>query len=340
MSARSRVARALLAAIVLHATPAVAPAQAPLAPPPAAAPAPAPLVPAPAAPLLPGGVRIGIGDQKPDLFRDPRFAALGVRYARLAIGWDAMTSPWQVEELDAWLAGAHALNVQPLISLGHSRTDRRSLPTPERLRFEFRTLRARHPEVTTFAVWNEANHCGEPVCHRAALVASYYRAMRRECPQCTILGPEILDMPNAVAYIKAFRKKLGFSPKRWGVHNYLEANRFKMTRLRQIIRAVAGSDVWLTETGGLVRRNNRSTTDIPEGAKHAAEVTRFLFDRVLPKNPRVKAIYIYHWNAGPPETTWDSGLITPKGRERVALYVLRRVVQSGLRPKSGVRSGR
>ena len=44
-------------------------------------------------------------------------------------------------------------------------------------------------------------------------------------------------MPNAVAYIKAFRKKLGYTPKRWGLHNYLEANRFKMTRLRLILKA-------------------------------------------------------------------------------------------------------
>jgi hypothetical protein len=300
--------------------------------------APAPLTPALPAPLLPGGVRVGIGDQKADMFADPRFVALGVRHARLAIGWDALTSPWQIEQLDNWLAKARALDVQPLISIGHSRTDRRSLPTPERLKFEFRSLRERYPWVTTYATWNEANHCGEPVCHRPQLVAAYYRAMRRECPSCTILGPEILDMPNAVAYIKAFRKKLGFTPKRWGVHNYIEANRFKMVRLRQIIKAMAGADVWLTETGGLVRRDNASTTDIPEGATHAGEVTRYLFDRVLPLNPRVKAVYLYHWNAGPLDTSWDSGLITPNGRERVALLVLRRVLKLGLRPHSSFRS--
>ena len=36
-------------------------------------------------------VRIGIGDQKPDMFGDPRFMALGITHARLAISWDAMT---------------------------------------------------------------------------------------------------------------------------------------------------------------------------------------------------------------------------------------------------------
>ena len=106
-------------------------------------------------------------------------------------------------------------------------------------------------------------------------------------------------MPNAVAWVRDFRRHLGYNPRRWGLHNYLEANRFKTTRLRALMRAMPRSDVWLTETGGLVRRNNGSTTDIPEGARHAGEVTRFLFDRVLPSNPQIKAVYLYHWNAGP-----------------------------------------
>lgn len=304
---------------------------------PQAAPA-APLERGQPAPFLLDGIRVGIGDQKFDMFADPRFAQLGIRHARLAIGWDALTSGWQVEELDAWLAGARALGVEPLISFGHSRTARRSTPTPERLRWEFRRLRQRHPWVKTFAVWNEANHCGEPLCHRAKLAAAYYRALRRECPSCTILAPEILDMPNAVEWVREFRRHLGFNPKRWGLHNYLEANRFKMTRLRALLRAMPNSDVWLTETGGLVRRDNGSTTDIPEGPRHAGEVTRFLFDRVLPGNPRIKAVYLYHWNAGPASTTWDSALITPGGRERTSLFVLRRVLTFGLRPNASYRS--
>lgn len=298
----------------------------------------APLEPPGPPPFLLDGIRVGIGDQKPDMFTDPRFADMGIRHARLAIGWDALTSPWQVEQLDAWLAGARALGVQPLISFGHSRTTRRLTPTPERLRYEFRRLRQRYPWVRTFATWNEANHCGEPLCHRAKLAAAYYRALRKECPSCTLLAPEILDMPNAVRWVRDFRRALGYNPRRWGLHNYLEANRFKMTRLRALLRAMPRSEVWLTETGGLVRRDNGSTTDIPEGARHAGEVTRFLFDRVLPSNPQIKAVYLYHWNAGPADTTWDSGLITPAGRERVALFVLRRVLTFGLRPDASFRS--
>jgi hypothetical protein len=284
------------------------------------------------------GVDVGIADQKPDMFTDKRFAELGINRARFAIGWDALTSPWQTAELDEWLEGAKANDVEPLITFGHSRTNRRSRPTPDQFKLQFRRLRQRYPWVTTFATWNEANLCGEPTCNRPSLAAGYYRALRKECPSCTILAPEMLDMPNMVRWAKDFRLALGYNPARWGVHNYVEANRFKMTRLRSFLRAVRGSEVWLTETGGLVRRDNASTTDIPEGARHAGDVTRYIFDRILPLNPQIKRVYLYHWNAGPKNVTWDSGLINPSGGERSALFVLARVLRFGLRPSAPFRT--
>ncbi|HEV2785740.1 MAG TPA: hypothetical protein VGV67_05075 [Solirubrobacteraceae bacterium] len=284
------------------------------------------------------GVQVGIADQKADMFKDERFATLGITRARLAIGWDALTSRWQVAELDAWLQGARAAGVEPLISFMHSRTNRRNVPTPERLKYEFRRLRQLYPWVTTFATWNEANHCGEPLCHRPALAAAYYRALRRECQTCTILAPELLDMPNMRRWVNDFHRALGFQPRIWGLHNYVEANRFKTLRLRQLLRSSPRSKVWLTETGGLVRRDNASTTDIPEGSRHAGEVTRFIFDAILPHNPRISRVYLYHWNVGRRKGSWDSALIAPGGSERSALFVLARVLRFGLRPGIGYRS--
>jgi hypothetical protein len=292
------------------------------------------VIPSPPAPVI----DVGIADQKPDMFADPRFTDLGIDRARLAIGWDALKSSWQTADLDVWLASAQAAGVEPLISFGHSRTNRRSKPTPAQYLAQFRAFRKRYPWVTTFATWNEANLCGEPTCHRPALAAGYYRALRGECPTCTILAPELLDMPNMVQWAKDFRRALGYSPKLWGVHNYVEANRFKQVRLRRFLRASPGSQIWLTETGGLVRRDNASTTDIPEGPRHAGEVTRYIFDRILPDNPQIKRVYLYHWNAGPTDVTWDSGLINPSGGERAALFVLARVLRFGLRPLAPFRS--
>ena len=286
-------------------------------------------------------VEVGIADQKPDMFSDPRFAELGITRARLAIGWDALTSRWQRAELDAWLQAARAAGVEPLVSFMHSRTaPRRSPPSPERLKYEFRRLRQLYPWVTTFATWNEANHCGEPLCRRPKLAAAYYRALRRECPSCTILAPEVLDMPNMARWVKDFARALGFVPRLWGMHNYVEANRFRMRNLRELQRITRGARIWLTEVGGLVRRDNGSTTEIPEGVRHAGAVTRYIFDHIVPRNPRVERVYIYHWRAGAPSVSWDSGLITRGGRERTALFVLARVLRFGLRPLPGTRASR
>jgi hypothetical protein len=266
---------------------------------------------------------IGIADQKPDMFRDPLFRSLDVRYARLAVSWDAMEHPWEIQELDAWLDEARRAGVQPLVGFGHSRVDRRKLPTPSRFKYDFRRFRARYPWVTTFATWNEANHCGEPTCHRPQLVASYYRQLARECPRCTLLGAELLDMPNMSSWVDAYRKHLGKkkSPRYWGLHNYIDANRLRTTGTRRLLAHTTGQ-IWFTETGGIVKRRNRAKVTFPESASHAAVATRWVFKKLVPLSRRITRVYLYQWNAVSNDN-WDSGLVDPLGRGRPALKVLR-----------------
>jgi hypothetical protein len=270
-------------------------------------------------------VRIGIADNKPDMFADPRFTASGIRYARLSVAWDALSSPWQLAQIDAWLNAARAAGVEPLVSFGHSRIDRRALPTPERFLYEFRRFRARYPWVREFATWNEANHCGEPTCHRPQLVAAYYRKLRRECPTCVILAAETLDMPNMVRWVRRFKRAAHEEPPYWGLHNYVDANRRRTRGTRRMLHAVSGH-VWFTETGGIVSRTNRRKVTFPESRRHAAAATRFLFRRLVPLSRRATRVYIYHWNAAPPPTTWDSALVGPTGKTRPAFGVLERAL--------------
>ncbi|WCB92739.1 hypothetical protein DSM104299_01438 [Baekduia alba] len=266
---------------------------------------------------------IGIADQKPDMFADPVFQSLDVRYARLAVSWDATEHPWEIQEVDAWLNQARRNGVQPLVGFGHSRVDRRSLPTPARFKYDFRQFRARYPWVTTFATWNEANHCGEPTCHRPQLVAAYYRSIVRECPACTVLGAELLDMPNMSTWVDQYRKHLGAkkSPRYWGLHNYIDANRLRTTGTRRLLAHTTGQ-VWFTETGGIVRRSNRSKVTFPESAAHAAVATRWVFSKLVPLSRRITRVYLYQWNAIHGDN-WDSGLVDAHGRSRPALKILR-----------------
>jgi hypothetical protein len=277
------------------------------------------------APASAGALVVGIADQKPDMFADPLFHSLGVRYARVAISWDAMEHDWERDEVDAWMEGAREAGVMPLVGFGHSRVDRRELPAPSRFKYDFRLFRARYPWVTTFATWNEANHCGEPTCHRPQLVASYYRSITRECgSECTILGAELLDMPNMATWVDAYQKHLGKrkSPRYWGLHNYLDANRMRTTGTRTLLKHTTGQ-IWFTETGGIVkRRKTKNTVSFPESAAHAAQATAWVFDRLVPLSRRITRVYLYHWNAARNEN-WDSGLVDSRGRGRPALRVVR-----------------
>jgi hypothetical protein len=268
---------------------------------------------------------IGIADQKPDMFADPRFQAAGIQYARRAVAWDALSSPGQTAAVDEWLAAARAAKVNPLISFTHSSINRRQLPSPERLLHEFRRFRARYPWVKDFAAWNEANHCGEPTCHRPALVAAYWRKLRRDCPSCRILAAEVLDMPNMTSWVKAFRRSAKVEPRYWGLHNYIDANRLRTTGTRRLLKACRGL-VWFTETGGIVSRTNRRRVTFPESTRHAAVATRFLFDELVPLSRRITRVYVYHWNSQPGPKTWDSGLIGPTGKPRPAYRVFARVL--------------
>jgi hypothetical protein len=274
-----------------------------------------------AAPAPAGAVTIGIADQKPDMFSDPLFHAAQIPVARIAVGWDVLSNPSSLASLDAWLAGAQQANVEPLISFGHSGLERRKLPTPEQYVAAFKQFRARYPWVRDFATWNEANHCGEPTCHRPQLVAAYYRGLRRACPSCRILAAEVLDMPNMVSWVKDFTRAARVKPRLWGLHNYIDANRGQTLGTRRLLAATSGQ-IWLTETGGIVSRTNRKRVTFPESATHAATATRFLFQRLIPLSRRITRVYIYHWNIEHRGGTWDSALIGPRGHLRPAFKVV------------------
>lgn len=283
-----------------------------------------------ALPASAGAFVVGVGDQQPYMFHDPRFQALGIRYSRLSIGWNVLQSRSQRRELTTWLAAARADGVHPLIAFEHSwiRGRHRRLPTVAQFAAQFRALHARYPWVTEFATWNEANYCGQPTCHSAPLVAGYYRAIRQICPTCRALGAELLDEPSMVGWLRSFRRALHGEPEIWGLHNYIGANRLQTASTRALLRA-SSAQVWFTETGGLVARHNHSRHTFPESASHAAKVTRFIFDRLARLSGRVARVYLYQWQAGTDRREpWDSALIALDGKPRPAFEVLVRELKT------------
>jgi hypothetical protein len=269
-----------------------------------------------------GAVTVGVGHQHAALFSDSSFERTRIGHARILVPWNAVRSPWQRPGLDAWFAAARAAGVTPLVTFGKSRTTPGDLPTPERYAAAIRDFRERYPWVREFSTWNEANSCGERTCRRARLVAAWWRQLRIACPGCTVLAADLVDQPNAGDWAREFRRNARMEPTRWGLHNYIDVNRFSTTYTRRVLAATRGR-LWLTETGGLVRRRNRSTTRIPEGLAHAPIATDYLFRKLRRVSGRIQRIYLYHWTADPPPASWDSAVLNHHGQERRSYAVLR-----------------
>jgi hypothetical protein len=271
-------------------------------------------------------VKIGIADQKEQVFDDQRLRDLGIGYARRSVAWDALRYGDERNRLDAWVRGAQLMGAEPLITFARSRKiagHRHRPPTGAQFLREFLRFRKRYPGVKSWSSWNEANQCGTGTCKTPELVAKYFNTIRRNCPGCTVVAADLLDQPNMVPWARAFRRAARIEPKYWGLHDYIDANRFQTTRTAQMLRAVRG-EVWLTEIGGLVARRNRSPIKLPQGRAHAALATRFIFERLARLDRRVARIYIYHWRSSTPRDSWDSALIGSDNRPRPALAVLKR----------------
>jgi len=278
------------------------------------------LVAAPAAKAAP---LVGIGEQNPSMFSDPRWRALGLKDVRVIAGYDALHSDWQRADLDAYMAAAHAAGARVLLGFGHSRTEGKEdhLPSVATFTKEFRAFRARYPWVKDYLTWNEANICGQPTCKNPERAARFYMSIRRYCKGCRIVAADVLDGSKLVSWVKRFAHVVGTTKVIWGLHNYIDANRFRTRGTRALLKATKG-EVWFTETGGIVKRKQNAQVPLPASPEHAAEAARWVF-RLAALSSRIKRIYFYHWSPPTsPGATWDSALVDATGAPRPAYAVI------------------
>ena len=274
---------------------------------------------------------IGIGEQNPEIFSSRYFQKLRIKHVRVTAAWNALRVPWQRAELDIYMHAARAAGVRVLLGFGHARSKkrrvRRTVPSVRRYVKEFLRFKKRYPWVKDWLTWNEANHCGEPTCHRPRRVARYFNNLRHNCYGCRVVAADVLDTPSMPEWIREFRKTARDDKLIWGLHNYIDANRFRTSGTRSLLKAAPRGQIWFTETGGLVVRRNGSRIAFPGNKKHAAKATKQVF-RLARLSPRVKRIYFYHWQPSRAKLpSWDSALVDPRGNPRPAYRVLRRYIR-------------
>jgi len=275
---------------------------------------------------------IGIGEQSAEVFGNPHFTRLGLRDMRFVAAWDALQSDWQRRELDLWMAAAEQAGARVLLGFGHSRVKGREgrLPSPAAFRREFLRFRARYPLVRDFLAWNEANHSSQPTWRRPDRAARYFDIVAGSCQGCRVVAADVLDWPNMSRWLRSFRRAAKRRPRIWGLHNYIDANRFKSDGTREFLRATGRGEVWFTETGGLVERRaitrDGSLKSYRHTTRHAAKAMSHVI-RLARLSSRVKRVYVYHWQPGARTNRWDSALLDRSGRPRASYHVLRRWAQ-------------
>jgi hypothetical protein len=276
------------------------------------------------------GRLVGVGDENPLMFANPAYLKLGVKIARYFTPYDVASGsdPTALAYLQAWLTAAQAAGVQPLIAFYHNNTTPKKMPSVSTYTTDMKDFVAMFPQVKVLTPWNEENrgnvrarndNYDSPTAKQSA---QYYLALKKVCPQCTVVGLDVLDStsPSAtIAYINQFKHDVGkkHMPHIWGLHNYSETNRFEDSGTRAMLADVPGQ-VWLTETGGLAEFKPSFKFNL----KRQEKATKYMFS-LADSNSRIKRLYIYSWyGAAGKNGGFDAGLTNATGKPRAAYCVV------------------
>jgi hypothetical protein len=282
-------------------------------------------------------VRVGIADQNAAIFGDPLFTQLNIKRSRYFPSWNVALKPEQAGWLDTWLGAARAAGVEPLISFSQSlgsACPRRpcKLPSVREYTRAFRAFRRRWPFVRVISPWNEANHRSQPTFKNPKRAAQYYNVVRKYCRGCKVVAADVIDETNMERWLRVF-KRHAKRPRLWGLHNYRDTNPRKGQRYggtARLLRAVRG-EVWLTETGGLVRfvLPNGGTL-FPYSLGRANRAVKRMFSLARRYRGRIKRLYIYNWFGQPRSQRFDAGLVNANRTPRPAYKTVRRTLRSSV----------
>ena len=126
------------------------------------------------------------------------------------------------------------------------------------------------------------------------------------------MAADLLDTANLFPYLRAFMRRAPGRPRLWGLHNYQDVNLHTSADTRRMLATVPG-ELWLTETGGIVRFGDSAQFGYSES--RAAHSTRWLFTLAgrydAPRRGRrstMTRVYVYKWFGEPPDARFDAGL--------------------------------
>jgi hypothetical protein len=288
--------------------------------------------------------RVGLSEQRPEMFGNPLWQSLGLRMVRYLVPWDWQAEAGEAAEVAAFMDAARARGQDVLVTftarrgcfdgLRYSREPACRAPSASAYRSALVAFDDRYPWVRTYSAWNEVNHVSQPTFTSPRLAVRYYEVVRRESRRrhFRVMAADVLDTSNMRGYLRAFLRRARGHPRLWGLHNYQDVNRVTSTDTRTMLETVRG-EVWLTETGAIVKLGD--SRQFPYSEARAASRTRWMFqlvDRFASERrglrSRLTRLYIYKWFGEPPGARFDAGLLNFDGSPRAAYFVVRRFARS------------
>ena len=284
-------------------------------------------------------IRVGIADQSPAMFDSPYFQALKIRRTRYFVPADVMQDRKERAKARAFVMAARHANVSTLlhISTADLRSKRGRLVSTTRYRRDVSRIVAyfRRLGVRDFGAWNEVNHNTQEtwnhVGHAASYFKSLYRAVKRRCGSCAVVGLDVLDQSTVVRYIRSFYARLSPTWRKRltviGIHNYSDVNRNRARGTARIIRTVRRynrrAKFWFTETGALAsfRRS------FAYSERRQARRIKNMFTLASRYRTRgVQRVYAYNFfgledSSCGLRCRFDAGLVSPDGSPRPVLAV-------------------
>jgi hypothetical protein len=272
-----------------------------------------------AAAIAPGpaaaAVVVGIGDNNPAFFSDPRFVSLGIEESRLVVPWNtAITRDARWRKTTAtWLHAAAAAHVTALVSLTGVGNAAPAVPDYVRA---VRAFLTDFPTARRFTAWNEPDWVYRPLSRNPGLAAAYYDALVNACPGCLVVAGDVyLPAPQLAPWLRRYAAALRHRPAAWALHDYYDVRDHSTAQL-QVMQRYTRGQIWLDETGGVERRGHW----VSASPAQAAADERFLFS-LARRFPRISRIYHYQWQVAQ-RGGWDSALVGLDGRLRPAYNVL------------------
>jgi hypothetical protein len=272
----------------------------------------------------------GMGDESDEMFDDALWRQLHLKYVRYIAPYDAAVRPYSLNRAKAWIDAAERQHAQVLVAFYHSEYTPTKLPSVSVYQKDVAKFVKLFPKIRYYQAYDEANRGNVPRAFSSpspAGAAGYYQALIRVCKGCTVIGLDVLDQYNitpTLRYISEFKRAIGrlhtVMPRIWGLHNYSDVNRLESVRTRTLVRAL-GSQVWLTETGGIVQFGGSFPNKHGSGLTRAAKVIQYMF-RMAAAIPQVKRLYIYDWSGGTTSTRFDAGLTDSHHKPRPGYVVV------------------